>query len=131
MQMNRSFLIRWLASLLVLVLLPVSGAFADEATDTEEIVKEKGVPQVNLASFFSLYFATSRLPEGSELAERSLRIDTLYPETPVVGEDGKEAEPEKVTAASVSWKKGGYYLIKAIKTTVDDEGAEISLTRKR
>jgi hypothetical protein len=120
-------LIRRLAVLLVLVLLPVSGAFAEKATETEGILKEKGLPQVNPAAFFSLYFATSHLPEGSEPAERSLRIDRLYPETSVAGEDGKEPEPEKVTAASVSWKKGGYYLIKAIKVAVDDEGAEISL----
>ena len=127
MRMNRSFLIRWLALLLAFVLLPVGGFCAEKGEEPEENVKEKGAPQVNLASFFSLYFATSRLPEGSELAERSLRIDRLYPETPVVGEDGKEAEPEKVTAVSVSWKSGGYYLIRAIKAAVDDEGAEISL----
>ena len=80
MRMNK--LIRLLALLLAVVLLPLCGSFAENAEtaeEPEEDVKVKGVPQVNLGTFFSLYFATAQLPEGSSLAESSLRIDSLYP----------------------------------------------------
>lgn len=123
MRRNKPVLTRWLVLLLVLALWPVCGGLAEGV-----IVKEEGAPQVNLASFFSLYFATDYLPEGSELAERSLRIDNLYSQSPVIGEDGiREPIGEKITTATVNWKEGSYYLFKAIKATVDDEGAEISL----
>jgi len=71
---------RLLALLLAVALLSVSFAFAEE---TEEIVKEKGVPDVNPATFFSWYYATADMPAGSTLTENSLRFGSLYPEKPV------------------------------------------------
>lgn len=111
---------RLLALLLAVVLLPLSFVFAEE---TEEIKKEKGVPDVNPAALFSWYYVTAGLPAGSTLAENSLRFGSLYPEKPVIGEDGKEEEPqgEKVTTATVTWKDGSYFLSKSIQVTVDDE----------
>jgi len=121
---------RLLAVLLAVVLLPVSFAFAEEK---EEIIKEKGVPDVNPAVLFSWYYATAGLPAGSTLAENSLRFGSLYPEKPVIGGDGKEEEPkgEKVTTATVTWKDGSYFLSKSIQVMVDDEGAEIRLDPER
>ena len=128
MRRNKPVLIRLLV-LLVISLLPVCGAFADGVIVVKETVsKENGAPRVNLATLFSLCFSTAQLPEGSSLAERSLRIDSLYSQTPVIGEDGiREPIGERITTAAVKWKEGSYYLFKAIKVTVDDEGAEISL----
>lgn len=121
---------RFLALMLAVVLLPLSFVFAEE---TEEIIKEKGVPDVNPAVLFSWYYATADLPAGSTLAENSLRFGSLYPEKPVIGEDGKEEEAkgEKVTSATVTWKDGSYFLSKSIQVTVDDEGAEIRLDPER
>ena len=126
MRMIKPFRLRLLALLAAAVLLPVCGTFAEETERTE---KEKGVPQVSLAAFFSLYFTTGSLPQGSSLAENSLRIDSLYPEKPVSGGDGEEegAGAEKIISATVSRKSGKYYLARAVRVSVDGEGAELSL----
>ena len=129
MGMKQSW-IRWMTVLLAMLL--VCGcASAEETKEAAETEKVKGIPQVNLSTFFSWYFSTDMLPEGSSLAENSLRIDSLYPATPENGEDGKEKQAEKVIAANVTWKAGSYYLVNAIRASIDNEGAEISLDPAR
>jgi len=125
MRLKNTVLLRLLVFVLAAMLLPVFGVFAEETEEQTAIVKEKGLPGVNPATLFSWYYATADLPSGSTLADNSLRFDKLYP-AQITG-DAETPEGEKVTGATVTWKDGGYYLIKAIQVTVDDEGAEIRL----
>ena len=128
MRMNKTVLLRFLALVMCVMLLPGSFAFADLLGKAEEIIKEKGQPGVNPGALFSWYYTTAELPAGCTVAENTLRIDRLYPGE---GNGGKRNTDtligEKITGATVSWKEGNYALVKAIQVTVDEEGAEIRL----